>query len=219
VAHIKDELPETSYIGRHHEPPASKNHCKRCLAVRETPGGSHASAFNDSSQMQAQTLDQNDIEKLSIMHPQRASSEAARYATRAGDGQDCQDYLFRLEVAAKKPSSIMTCTTAWLMMSLRNCSCCKSSRARRVGPGYLEINVNLIMDAVELMLCVLQILQILLLLEILKIFEIGNKFLTLEILPVREIMQVMRITETLHELCRRSACQSICNKERRDSYL
>ena len=55
--------------------------------------------------------------------------------------------------------------------------------------------------------------------EVLEIFDIGDEFFTLEILSVREIVQIVRIAETLHKLRWRSVTRSNYNSARRDSYL
>lgn len=45
-------------------------------------------------------------------------------------------------VLAWKPSSTIRATVSGMRMSLRNCCCCSISRARIVGPGYLECSFS-----------------------------------------------------------------------------
>jgi hypothetical protein len=93
----------------------------------------------------------------------------------------------------------MASTSAGLRMSFLNCSCCSSSRARRVGPGYLGVVVSA-NPSQRNRSVVLKILQILVLPKVLKVVEIRNELLVLEVLLVGQVLQVQRIAEALHEL-------------------
>jgi hypothetical protein len=85
-------------------------------------------------------------------------------------------------------------------MFFLNCSCCSSSRALRVGPGYL-ICIALVTSSRDGPKEVIrQVLDPLWFLEVLKILEVRDKLGFLKHFLVGQLVQIEWVAQQLHEL-------------------
>lgn len=85
-------------------------------------------------------------------------------------------------------------------MSCRNRSCCSSSSARSVGPGWLQASVSASVHTASGGVHALQEFRVLGFLEVLQVGQIGYELRLVKVLLGAEIIEIDGIRKTLHEL-------------------
>jgi hypothetical protein len=84
------------------------------------------------------------------------------------------------------------------MMSVRKRSCCSSSSARRVGPGWLHSGISKhVRQGGENLLEKFRILG---LAEVLQVAEIGHELGLVKVLLLGQVIEIDGIREALHKL-------------------
>jgi hypothetical protein len=102
-----------------------------------------------------------------------------------------------------RPSIVMKSSNAGERISRRKRSCCSSSRARRVGPGWLhEHHQSSRRRGAVAERYSLEELDVVGFLEILQIGEIGHEFGLVKQLLGSEVIEIGRIRKALHKLGR-----------------
>lgn len=96
-----------------------------------------------------------------------------------------------MDVLAANPSLTILATVSGMRISLRNRSSCSSSRARRVGPGYLRKKVvSRTGYACQDEAALHQISQVFGLAEVLQIFQVRNEVFVVEQLLCSEVLKI-----------------------------
>lgn len=109
--------------------------------------------------------------------------------------------------ALRWPSSCILFMRAGVMMSCRKRSCCSSSSARRVGPGWLQ-RMSKRMRVISGGADVLQELEVLGVLEVLQVVEVGDKVGPVKVLLGGQVIEIDRVGEALDELGRVNAAET-----------
>jgi len=97
---------------------------------------------------------------------------------------------------------VISCTRPGLRISSRKRFCWSNSSARRVGPGWLQANIQPQALLATGTACSLEILGVCGLLEVLQIIQVGNEFRPVERLLLGQVIEIGGIREALHKLGR-----------------